>query len=68
MVTLFRSSIEYDIQSVYKLEPGLGLFNIYNLFVDLLQDAPYFFAALLKADPDSGVTRTEKKKVRGGTP
>ena len=61
MVTLFRSSIEYDIQSVYKLEPGLGLCHTYNLVVDNHQKATY--SAQLKADSGSGVTRTKKSYV-----
>ena len=32
-----------------------------NLVADLLQETPYFFAALLKADSDSRVNRAEKK-------
>ena len=29
---------------------------------------PYFFAARVKADSDSGLTRMEKSKLREGTP
>ena len=67
-VTLFRSSIGNGIQSVSELEPVLGLCHIYNLVVDLQQETPYFFAAQLKADSDSGVTRKEKKLAMWGNP
>ena len=53
-------SIGYGIQSVYKLDPSLVMCFIYNLVVDLQQEAPYFSAAQLKADSDSGLTWTEK--------
>ena len=33
-----------------------------NLVVDLLQEGPYFFAARVKSDSDSGVNWAEKKK------
>ena len=33
-----------------------------NLVVDLLQEGPYFFAARVKSDSDSGVNQTEEKK------
>ena len=59
------SSIGYGIYTVSELEHVRGMCRIYNLVVDLQQEAPYFFAAQLKADSDSGVTRT-KKKLRGG--
>ena len=62
---MFRSSIEYGIQYIYKLGSGIGLCHIYNLVVDLLQETPYFFAARLKADSDSGVNRTQKKATWG---
>ena len=39
--------------------------RIYNLVVDLQQEAPYFFAAKLKADSDSGVTQTKKTSYVG---
>ena len=64
---MFWSYIGYSIQSVYKLDPGIVLCHIYNLVVDLFQEAPYFFAARLKADSDYGVTR-RKNKLRGGSP
>ena len=35
--------------------------RFYYLVVDLLQEAPYFFAALLKSDSNSGVNQAEKK-------
>ena len=41
--------------------------RIYDLVVDLLQGAPYLFAARLKADSDSGVTRTKKTSYVGET-
>ena len=61
MVILFRISIEYGINSVYELEPRLGLCSFKNLVVDHLQEAPYFFAAQVKSGSDSGVNRAEKK-------
>ena len=67
-VTLFRNSIEYGIQSVSELEPGLGLCCYYNLVDDLLQEAPYFISARVKSDSDSGVNWAEKKKLPRGTP
>ena len=68
MVTLFRIYIGSGIQHGYKLEPGIGLCRYYNLVVDLLQEATYFFAARVKYDSDSGVNRAEKKNLRGETP
>ena len=68
MASLFQSSIRYGIQSVSELKPVLGLFRIYNLVVDLQQEASYFFAVQLKADSDSGVTRNEKKTSYVGKP
>ena len=65
---MFRSSIGSGIQPGYELEPGLGLCRFYNLVVDLLQDESYFFAALLKADSDSGVNRVEREKTTWGNP
>ena len=65
---MYWSSIRSGIQPGYELEPGLGLCRYYNLVVDLLQEATYFFAALLKSDSDSGVNRAEKKNLRWGTP
>ena len=67
-VTLFWSSIRYSMHSVSELEPGLGLCCLYNLVVDLQQEAPYLFSAQLKADSDSGVTRTKKKQATWGNP
>ena len=55
------------MHSVSELEPGLGLCCLYNLVVDLQQEAPYFFAVQLKSDSDSGVTRT-KKQAKCGNP
>ena len=40
----------------------------YNLFVDLLKEAPYFFSARVKADSNSGVNRAEKKSYVGEPP
>ena len=64
---MFRSSISYGIRSVSELEPFLVLCCIYNLVVDLQQEAPYVFAAKLKTDSDSGVTWKEKNKLREET-
>ena len=55
-------------KSVSELKLVLGLCCIYNLFVDLLQEAPSFFASLLKSDSDSGVNQTEKKIYTWGKP
>ena len=59
---MFRSSIEHGIQSIYKLESDLGVCSFYNLVFDLLQEAPHFFAARVKADSDSGVNWAEGEK------
>ena len=54
---------------VYKLEPVLGMWRFKNLFVDFLQEAPYFLAVRVKADSDYGANQAEKKReLRGGTP
>ena len=66
-MTLFLISIRYGIQSVSELEPLLGLCCIYNLVVELQQEAPYCFSAQLKADFDYRVTWVIKNKPRGGT-
>ena len=68
MFTLCWSYIGSSIQPGYELEPSIGLCRYYNLVFDLLQEAPYFFAARLKADSNPSVTRTEKKNLRGVTP
>ena len=64
MVTLFLISIRYGIQSVSELEPLLGLCCIYNLVVELHQEATYCFSAQLKADSFYGGTWV-KKNPRG---
>ena len=67
-VTLLRIFIGSCIQSGYKLEPGLGLCSFKNLVVVLLEGAPYFSSAIIKADCDSGVKRAEGKKAKWGNP
>ena len=62
---MFWSSIGSGIQPGKKLKPGLGLCRYYNLIVDLPQEAPYFFAALLKADSNYGFNQVEKKSYVG---
>ena len=46
------------------------MWRFWDIVVDLLQEAPYFFAERVKSDSDSGVKRTEKEKreLHGGTP
>ena len=50
-------------KSVSELKLVLGLCRILNIVVDLLQEAPYFFAAWVKSESDSGVNQAEKKKI-----
>ena len=64
---IFPISLRYGIQSVSELEPLLGLCCIYNLVVELQQEAHYCFSAQLKADSYYGVTWVKKNKPRGGT-
>ena len=68
MVTLFCIFIGYGISSVYELEPSFVLYRIYNLVVDLLQEAPYFFVTRVKVDSDSGVNWAEGGKATWGNP
>ena len=65
---MFQSSIGYGIQFVSELDPGLGMCRFYNLVVDLLQEAPYFFSSRVKSDSDSGVNRAEEKRATWGDP
>ena len=45
------------------------MWRICYIVVDILEEAPYFFAARVKADSDSGVNWVKKKiDLHGGTP
>ena len=40
--------------------------RFYNLVVDFLQEAPYFFAARVEYNSDSGLNRAEEKRDTWG--
>ena len=42
--------------------------HIYNLVVDLLQEAPYFFEVRVKAESDFRMNRADKKRAMWGNP